>query len=91
MKHANFVPVDMVTKPQISKTAAIKWAGSQALLADRLGVTPSAVSQWSEDLPEGRVWQLIVLGCPQSADSTAELGSSGDPADSRLAATDPNG
>jgi hypothetical protein len=35
-------------------------------------VTPSAVSQWDEELPEGRVWQLTVLGCPQ--DCAAESG-----------------
>lgn len=57
----------MATKPQISKAAAIAWAGSQALLADRLGVTPSAVSQWGDQLPEGRVWQLVVLGCPATS------------------------
>jgi|688.fasta_scaffold56044_2 hypothetical protein len=72
MKHANVVPMDMAIKPRISKSSAIAWAGSQALLAERLGVTPSAVSQWDEELPEGRVWQLTVLGCPQ--DCAAESG-----------------
>lgn len=58
-----------MTKPQICKTTAVRWArNSQAELAERLGVTPSAVSQWDEDLPEGRAWQLFALGCPQDSE-----------------------
>jgi hypothetical protein len=53
--------------PTISKSAAVAWAGSVTELARRLGVTVSAVSQWGEDeIPEGRLWQLHVLGCPSS-------------------------
>jgi len=70
MKHANLWAVNMVMKPRISKTDAIAWAGSQSALADRLGVTPSAVSQWGEELPEGRVWQLAMLGCAPDAQPT---------------------
>ncbi|MFO0449876.1 MAG: Cro/CI family transcriptional regulator [Pseudomonadota bacterium] len=53
--------------PTISKSAAIAWAGGSASeLAKRLGVTVSAVSQWTEDeIPEGRLWQLRALGCPE--------------------------
>jgi hypothetical protein len=40
---------------------AIELAGSPKALADLLGITPSAVSQWGEDLPQTRVWQLMVL------------------------------
>ena len=40
---------------------AIELAGSAAALADLLGITPSAVSQWGDELPEGRVWQLRVI------------------------------
>lgn len=40
---------------------AIKQAGSASALADLLGITPSAVSQWGEQVPNGRVWQLRVL------------------------------
>jgi len=55
----------IATKPSISKSTAIRWAGgSQIELARRLDVTPSAVSQWAETLPDGRVWQLHALGCP---------------------------
>lgn len=54
--------------PSISKSAAVAWAnGSVTELARRLGVTVSAVSQWAEDeIPEGRLWQLRALGCPES-------------------------
>lgn len=54
--------------PTISKSAAIAWAGGSASeLAKRLGVTVSAVSQWAEDeIPEGRLWQLRALGCPEA-------------------------
>lgn len=57
----------MMQKPVISKAAAVAWAnGSMAELARRLGVTTSAVSQWTEDeIPEGRLWQLRALGCPE--------------------------
>lgn len=40
---------------------AIEHAGSARLLADLLGITPSAISQWGDDLPESRCWQLKVL------------------------------
>lgn len=40
---------------------AIEKAGSSKALADLLGITPSAISQWGDDLPEARVWQLRVL------------------------------
>ena len=40
---------------------AIDLAGTAKALADLLEVTPSAVSQWGEDVPEGRFWQLRVL------------------------------
>lgn len=40
---------------------AIKQAGSVKALAELLGITPSAISQWSEQLPQPRVWQLKVI------------------------------
>lgn len=45
------------------KTAkAIELAGSRQALADLLdAITLSAISQWGEDVPEARVWQLRVL------------------------------
>lgn len=30
-------------------------------LADLLDITPSAISQWGEEVPEAREWQLKVL------------------------------
>lgn len=40
---------------------AISRAGGAKSLAELLGITPSAISQWGDELPEGRVWQLRVL------------------------------
>jgi hypothetical protein len=40
---------------------AINLAGSTKALADLLGITSAAVSQWGEDVPDGRCWQLKVL------------------------------
>lgn len=40
---------------------ATEHAGSQKALAELLGITPSAVSQWGDEVPESRVWQLRVL------------------------------
>lgn len=40
---------------------AIELAGSAAALAALLGITPSAVSQWGEEIPELRRYQLMQL------------------------------
>ena len=40
---------------------AIANAGSAVALAKILSITPGAISQWGEDMPDGRVWQLRVL------------------------------
>jgi hypothetical protein len=40
------------------KSQAIKFAGSAASLARVLGVTPSAISQWGEDMPPLQVYRL---------------------------------
>lgn len=40
---------------------AIDLAGSPTALAEILGITVSAVSQWGDLIPEKRVWQLRVL------------------------------
>jgi predicted transcriptional regulator len=40
---------------------AIELAGNAKALADLLGITPSAISQWDENVPETRIWQLRVL------------------------------
>tara|TARA_B110000503_G_C7159487_1_gene418954 strand:+ start:3226 stop:3378 length:153 start_codon:yes stop_codon:yes gene_type:complete len=44
----------------MTKQQAIELAGSQAQLARLLGVTRGAVWQW-KDLPNGRIYQLMVL------------------------------
>jgi predicted transcriptional regulator len=44
----------------MTKQEAIERAGSQSALARLLGVTRGAVWQWKE-LPEGRMYQLMVL------------------------------
>lgn len=40
---------------------AIELAGSMKSLAEILGITVSAISQWGETIPQMRVWQLRVL------------------------------
>jgi transcriptional repressor of cell division inhibition gene dicB len=40
---------------------AIQHAGGAKALAELLGITPSAISQWGDDIPEPREWQLRVL------------------------------
>lgn len=40
---------------------AIERAGTATALAQILGISPGAVSQWGEDVPDRRVWQLRVL------------------------------
>jgi len=40
---------------------AIEQAGSAKALAELLKITPSAISQWGDQVPESRVWQLRVL------------------------------
>jgi transcriptional repressor of cell division inhibition gene dicB len=45
----------------MNKSQAIRFAGSAAALARLLGVTPSAVSQWSEDIPPLQVYRLKEL------------------------------
>ena len=44
----------------MTKEKAIQLAGSQAKLARLLGITRMAVNRW-EKIPQGRVWQLMVL------------------------------
>lgn len=40
---------------------AIRQAGAPKALADLLGITPSAISQWGDDVPQAREWQLRLL------------------------------
>ena len=40
---------------------AILLAGGQVLLAKLLGISQPAISQWGENIPQAREWQLRVL------------------------------
>lgn len=40
---------------------AIQMAGGPGALARLLGITPGAVSQWGDEVPKARLWQLKVL------------------------------
>ena len=48
-------------KGMLKTKDAIELAGSAAKLAQLLGITQSAISQWGEEVPEPRYWQLRVL------------------------------
>jgi transcriptional repressor of cell division inhibition gene dicB len=41
--------------------AAIAHAGSPKALSELLQITPSAISQWGDEVPKAREWQLRVL------------------------------
>lgn len=45
----------------MEKQKAIKLAGSQTKLAVILGVSQAAISQWGEDVPVMRIYQLKTL------------------------------
>jgi len=45
---------------EMTKTEAIEKAGGLRALARLLDITPSAVAQWGEALPQARIWQLKV-------------------------------
>ena len=55
----------------MKKQTAIDLAKSSKALAEILGINPSAVSLWGEDIPEGRVWQLKCVKPEWFKDSTA--------------------
>lgn len=40
---------------------AIQLAGSSKALAELLGITGGAISQWGDEVPPARIWQLQVL------------------------------
>jgi DNA-binding transcriptional regulator YdaS (Cro superfamily) len=44
----------------MTKEQAIEKAGSARKLAELLGITTAAISQWT-NVPQARVWQLRVL------------------------------
>lgn len=45
----------------MTKTQALKLFGGNTKLAKALGKTPGAVSQWSDDMPQNRVNEIV--GC----------------------------
>lgn len=45
----------------MKKQEAIDLAGGQFRLAEILGITTAAISQWGDVVPESRVWQLRVV------------------------------
>jgi len=45
----------------MKKKDAIEHFGSVADLAKTLGITPEAIYQWGDDVPEGRAFQIDVL------------------------------
>ncbi|WP_445946938.1 Cro/CI family transcriptional regulator [Shewanella sp.] len=64
----------------MTKDEAVKYYGSQTKLAQALKINPASVSQWGEDVPELRAYQIerltrgalkvnpvIVLDKPKSA------------------------
>jgi DNA-binding transcriptional regulator YdaS (Cro superfamily) len=48
-------------KTKMTKDDAIKWAGSVGDLAERLGISSSAVSQWPPKVPELQQHRLVLL------------------------------
>ena len=45
----------------MTKDQAIALAGTSMALAKMLGIQRQAVSQWGDEIPEARLWQLKVL------------------------------
>lgn len=45
----------------MKKSEAIERAGGVGKLAKLVGLTSGAISQWGEDVPMHRVWQLRVI------------------------------
>ena len=45
----------------MKKDLAIQKAGSASALAEILGISRAAISQWDENLPMARLWQLMAI------------------------------
>jgi hypothetical protein len=45
----------------MTKEQAIALAGTAMALAKMLGIQRQAVSQWGDEIPQARLWQLKVL------------------------------
>lgn len=45
----------------MKKADVISYYGSQVELADALGISEAAVSQWGDSVPQGRAYQIEVM------------------------------
>lgn len=45
----------------MNKATLIQLAGNQKTLANLLGISQAAISQWGDNVPQNRVWQLKVI------------------------------
>ena len=45
----------------MNKAHFIQLAGGQSALAQLLGISQAAISQWGETVPQSRIWQLKVI------------------------------
>jgi DNA-binding transcriptional regulator YdaS (Cro superfamily) len=45
----------------MNKTQLIQLAGGQTALAQLLGISQAAISQWGNTVPQSRIWQLKVI------------------------------
>lgn len=45
----------------MKKTDAINYFGSAAELAKKLNISEAAISQWGQNVPQGRAFQIEVL------------------------------
>lgn len=58
----------------MNKATLIQLAGNQKTLANLLGISQAAISQWGDNVPQNRVWQLKVIKPEWFAqDTKAEL------------------
>ncbi len=51
----------MLTMRIMETKKAIAKAGGRSALAKLLGISSQAISQWGDNVPRGRYWQLKVL------------------------------
>ena len=56
----------------MKKTEVIKYFGSATSVAKALKIKPAAVSQWDEEIPEGRAYQIESITNGQLKVETSE-------------------